>query len=370
MLIVAWPSFAADLNGYTAKYECKAGGAYCNVDVEGLTTHACDTTITTADSAATIDTKLNTNRFVCIQNGDYTSKGTFIITSSGTSTAYKVLRYTRASDNDDDPWNQSTANRAVLHSIDLTGSNYWIIHRITIDRNETTPGGGGRVGIQLGRQSTTSEYNIISRVLIQKLDATGVSMDAWSRGDVVQNSVIRSLVPYPNSQWTEHMCVDINTSTDAYVVNNELYDCDKGVSAGDGSSPDGDIIENNDIYLSLAGRTDCNGNYSTTGECSGNMESGISLKNSGSKGNPTQIIHNRIWGCRWGDAAVSQSGDCPLISISANSQGGSSKYTVVKNNILFDSDLGIWNYHGTGTTPANPNHDSFIGNLIYDIRRS
>ena len=40
MLFVAWPSFAADPNGYTAQYECRAGGQYCNVDVTALGSRA------------------------------------------------------------------------------------------------------------------------------------------------------------------------------------------------------------------------------------------------------------------------------------------------------------------------------------------
>jgi hypothetical protein len=358
---------AADINGYTAQYECRAGNPNCDVDVVGLTNRNCDQTISPSTPWSSINWS---NKTICIAAGDHRSKGTLTIpaSASGSSGNYRVLRYFRSGDNNDEPWNQSAADRAVLHSINLTGTNYWIIHRLTIDRNETRPAGSGALGIKLGDDAVASEYNIINRVLIQKLDATGVAIDRQSRGDVVQNSVIRTLVPYPNDQWVEHMCIDINHSTNAYIVNNELYDCDKGVSAGDGSFADGAIVENNDIYLSLAGRTDCNGNYTSIGECSGYMENGISLKSSGSRGNPTQIIHNRMWGCRWGDSTVSQSGDCALISISANAQGGSSTYTVVKNNVLFDSDLGIWNYHGTGTAPANPHHNSFIGNLIYDIR--
>ena len=367
---VAWPSIAADLNGYTAQYECRAGGPKCNVDVVTLTNTACDTTITTADSMSTITSKMANNRFICVQNGNYVSKGRWDLPNSGTAGARKVLRYTRIGDSDDEPWNQSEENRAILHSIYTLGKNYWIIHRITIDRNETTPGGGITAGILLGDgfNNIKSENHIVNRVLIQEINGTGVVTGAGSAYNVVQNSVIRKMVPYPQSTGTELMCVELGRSVNTYIVNNELYDCDKGVSAGDGSFTEGDIIENNDIYLSLAGRTDCNGNYTPNGECSGYMESGISLKSSGSQGNPTQIVHNRIWGCRWADGNVTQGGDCPLISISANSQGGSADYTIVKNNILFDAELGIWNYHGTGTAPANPDHVSIIGNLIYDIR--
>ena len=37
LFFVAWPSFAADPNGYIAQYECRAGNPNCDVDVVGLT---------------------------------------------------------------------------------------------------------------------------------------------------------------------------------------------------------------------------------------------------------------------------------------------------------------------------------------------
>ena len=167
MFFVAWPTHAADLNGYNALYECRAGGPNCNVDVATLTNTACDTTITTADSMATITSKLANNRFICVQNGNYVSKGRWELPNRGTAGARKVLRYTRTGDNDDEPWNQSEANRAILHSIYTPGTNYWILHRLTIDRNQTTTGGGFIAGILLGDgfNNIKSENHIVNRVV-------------------------------------------------------------------------------------------------------------------------------------------------------------------------------------------------------------
>ena len=68
MFMAAWPSFAADRNGYTAQYECRAGGPNCNVDVATYVAHACDQTITSADSAATISSKISTTAATPVPN--------------------------------------------------------------------------------------------------------------------------------------------------------------------------------------------------------------------------------------------------------------------------------------------------------------
>src|SRR3990167_1982438 len=135
LLLFSSNVFAADLNGYTALYECKAGGANCNVDVVTYTIAACAQTITTADSAATINTKLNTGSSpICLTNGDYTGKGTLTLSANGTSGARRVLRYTRSGDDDDEPWNQSGANQAQVSKLDITG-DFWIVHRVTWPSN-------------------------------------------------------------------------------------------------------------------------------------------------------------------------------------------------------------------------------------------
>ena len=139
MFFVVWPSFAADLNGYTAQYECRAGGAYCNVDVASLGNRACDQTIKASTPWSSINWSNNT---ICIEAGDHTSKGTLTIPSSasGKPGNYKVLRYYRAGDSDDEPWKQSGANRAILQNIDVQGG-YWIIHRISFDPDKASVGG-------------------------------------------------------------------------------------------------------------------------------------------------------------------------------------------------------------------------------------
>jgi hypothetical protein len=360
LFLVAWPSFAADLNGYTTQYECRAGGTNCNVDVASLARQSCQQTISTSMSWSSINWS---NNVICIEAGDHTAKGTLTLGSSGTSGTRKVLRYTRTNDNDDEPWNQGN-NQAKIKAMDTNGNDYWIVQRITIDPNTS----GSTVGLN---SSAGSSYNIFNRMLIQRTNAEAVVIDGdfasptASTNNTLQNSVIRSTVPSTGAY--ESQCVTIGSTANTHLVNNEEYDCNKGSHIPGNTSTEGVVIENSDIYVSPDGRTDCNGNYTPTGNCS-RMEALISWKSGGTSGNPNKIIHNRLWGGRYSDGNLIQAGDMPDISISNQDINGEQNpnagadYVLVQNNIIFDSELGIMNYWD------GPDHNSVIGNILYDLK--
>lgn len=351
MFFVAWPSFAADLNGYTALYECRAGGPNCNVDVVGLTQQACQQTITTATTPTTNWTALNqSNNVICIQEGDHTGRGTLTLTSSGTSGTRKILRYTRASDNDDEPWNQGV--RAKIEAIRLQG-NYWIVHRLTFDAD------GANISNLI-----SGEHNILNRILSQNFGVTMLHIwntAAPSTNNTIQNSVARQTGKVPN---IDAHCTNIAySSSNAHIVNNEIYDC-----AGDGFQSStagglaGIIIENNDIYQTTAMYTDGNGNLSPSGNYSAG-ENAIDLKVGGTAASPIQLIHNRIWGFRPTDTSVGSSGSAGDAVAFHMPPGDSTlnSYGLIQNNIIFDSPWGI------GSPNGSPTNYSIIGNIVWNI---
>ena len=69
------------------------------------------------------------------------------------------------------------------------------------------------------------------------------------------------------------------------------------VDASKGSRYPGTLIANNDVYLTSARYTDCNGKQNPLGQCAA-AESGIALKTGGVKSNRVNVIDNRIWGFR------------------------------------------------------------------------
>jgi len=366
LFLVAWPSFAADQNGYTAQYECKSGGTNCNVDVVTYTTAACAQTITTADTLSQINTKLNTGSSpICITNGDYSAKGTITLTTSGTFGARRVMRYIRASDNDDEPWNQSGANQAKMPKIEISGASYWIFHRLTWDGVDAVVinflSSGGSVGTIFNRiyltGITENPKSVVGAIMVRE----GNNGTA-SAPHVIQNSVARNFIPAVD---VEVDFVEVHANF-VWVVNNEVYNVSKGFFTQGGSSTlaQGSVVENNDIYATPAFYTDCSGNLDVNGTCMLGRTF-ISMKRGGTATNPVRIIHNRLWGHRKTDHTVCCTATSwHMIGTSNDSvdDPNNAPYVLVQNNILMDGEIALH------SSRDGPHHNSYVGNLVYNIR--
>ena len=349
---------AADLNGYNARYECRAGGPVCNVDVTALTTKPCDQVITTSTTPTNDWSAIDwSNNVICIGPGDHTPRGTLRLAVGGSSGAYKVLRYYTSGDTNDEPWNQPAGNRARLRQIDTNGKGGWIIHRLTFED------GTGDAQLRVLNSSNI----IVSHSYFTNMDvaAIGISRsDSGSaNGNVIQNSVIE------NGQHRRNLDVigiDICNATNTRIVNNEIRnpgshhiqisECAFGTA--------GTAIENNDLYFGSDVYTNCSGSFTPTGPCAAG-EAILSFKDSGTPSNPVVVLHNRIWGARYNDQNVC----CTGASGSAISPVGGgttdSHWYLFQNNIIADSQNAFeWTTWGGGSAI---NH-SVIGNLIYDIQ--
>ncbi|BAU48109.1 hypothetical protein SVA_1547 [Sulfurifustis variabilis] len=353
LLLLAAPLgvHAADRNGYTALYECRAGGTQCNVDVESLGTRACDQIITPSMAWSSINWSNNT---ICIANGDHTGKGRLTVQGSGTSSNYKVLRYYRGDDNNDEPWSQSDGNKAKIQGLNVTGS-HWVIHRLTFPASSVGP--SPRI-----QSDSNSGNQVFNRLLVEGGPGIGVLYYGYSQNCnagsgynniTVQNSVFRSLDPigYPN----ESVAVDLQCGNNLRAVNNEIYDwvshpIQLGHNVSDANQPDrsGIVVENNDLYVSPARHTQ--------GGARAIAESPLSIKIDGTASSPVQVIHNRIWGSRYTD-----------MNYCCNGEGGYgitlydyANYILIKNNIIFENQIGVSNV---------ARQTSFVGNLFYKIQR-
>lgn len=352
-------AIAADNNGYVAQYECRAGSSACNVDIAALARRACDQIITSStaptNSWAAIDWNNDT---ICVGPGDHRSRGPLYLTVSGSNTSRKIIRSTDATP----PWRLSAADRARLSRVEFNGADNWVVHGLAIDDTINFP------GVYFTPDSGAT-YNILDHVLIQGHDNSLVHFMWGNRGNRLQNSVVRSSRPSSN----ENNCVAIGGSPDTWITNNEIYDCNKAISAGSGVwSIPGTKIENNDLYVSPNVYTDCRGNYTPNNpqsQCAAN-EAVISLKAGGTSTDLVHITHNRMWGARSGDSAVLggvNGGEAPTISVSndmPNNPGyPGADYLLIANNVIWDTQVGIGNWWGT------PDHFSVIGNIFFDIKR-
>lgn len=347
-------SLAADANGYTAQYECRAGNPNCNVDVAGLGNRACDQTITPSIPWSAIDWSNDT---ICIAAGDHTAKGTLTLGSSGTAPSPKVLRYYRPSDNNDEPWQQGS-NQARIRKLEIGNAKYWVIQRLTF--SDTT----GDSNIKLFNASNS----ILNRIYIYG-SGSPVLVDISrqdnnvSDSNTIQNSVMVDATPTPG---TDIIGLSVCNATNTRIVNNEIRntgshnvqvaECALGVA--------GTIIENNDLYVSPTYYTDCSGSLTPSGNCAAS-EAILSFKDSGSQNNPVRVIHNRIWGTRHNDSAVG--GDGASGSAISPVGGGTtdSRWYLFQNNIIADSQNAFeWTTWGG----ASAYNHSVVGNLIYGIQ--
>ncbi len=352
---------AADQNGYTAIYECRAGGPICNIDVAALGAKSCDQIITPATAPTNDWSAINwSNNVICIAAGDHSARGTLSLKASGSNAVRKVLRYYRDGDSNDEAWNQS--NKARISAINFSGQDYWLIHRITVDAGGATPS-GSEAAVFL---STGSDNNILNRMLVQNSRSSliGGEWRSPTYNNVVQNSVIRSSVPIYEG---EPDCIDPYQGQGWYIVNNEAYDCHKVFSIGAGVDDNrGMVLENNDFYVSTARYTNCQGGYNGTGPCS-TSEAVMSIKSGGKPDAIVRHVHNRIWGGRTGDGSlIGPSNACNGSAITL-SRGElltqPASWLLFQNNIVMDSQQGIGGYWGPDK------NDSIVGNIVYRIRQ-
>ena len=353
----ALPSFAADQNGYTAQYECRAGAPYCNVNVAALGARSCDQIIAPSTPWSSINWSNNT---ICISAGDHTSKGTLEIpaSSNGSAGNYKVLRYYRDNDNGDEPWNQ--AEQARLYKLITRGSHYWVVHRLTFPGVNSSP--GERVMPSVGSGATSNNL-IFNQLLIEGSGNSGAAYSGFNidcnqstnfHDIILQNSVVRGFYGAYN---TAPLAVWLQCGNNIRAVGNEIYDWSEHViQAGHNGAPtmSGLVIENNDLYFTPA-------IYSSDGRAKG--ENLVALKLSGTSQSPARVIQNRFWGARetnTNECCIGGGGGGALI-VNGRLDGGN-RYILIKNNTITE------NQHGISWINGNNQRGSIVGNLLYRIR--
>lgn len=359
LLLSVSPAVAADANGYTAQYECRADGPNCSTDVPTLVGQSCQQTITASTPWSSINWS---NNVICIEAGDHSSKGALTIRASGTASNRKILRYVRQSDNGDDPWRQSSGNRATIKRIVLDGASYWILHRLTVD------GGGAVQEAVKFLDSSGASNNVLSRILVENSGDNLVAVSGQGNdNNTIQNSVLRKCVVAPG---LDSSAVSLSgNARNTSIVNSEIYDCVKGIYTSEHGAA-GTVIENNDIYLSPDMRTNCSGGYTPNGGCAAG-EVLVGMKSGGTPDNIVRIVNNRMWGMRATDTSVCCAGggaQGDAVGLDSNGSGANpstqgAKYTLVQNNIIMDSQHGITSYW------SGVRNNSIIGNILYDIRR-
>ncbi|MDH3692489.1 MAG: right-handed parallel beta-helix repeat-containing protein, partial [Gammaproteobacteria bacterium] len=335
-------AFAADANGYEARYEFPVGSA-----------PACQQTITVMDPWSAINWNADV---ICIAPGDHRSKGPLTLNSSGTATKKKWLRL--AGSDSIHPVKQQFSQMAILARLTAADKQHWIVDRLTFYPL------GGTEAIHFGN----CDYCIVNRVLIdgqhtndnllvRYKHVSGGGSGKYTEHSALQNSVIRNTGKVAGKDVT---CLNFG-GTDNRIVNNEIYNCGgDGIVFNIGNYPLQTKVENNDIYQTSDYLIGCDGNPGTTCNCG---EDGIDIKNNDTTdpANALVIIHNRIWGWRRTYSSCSGTGgDGFAINVGDVEP---KRFVVVKNNIIESVSNGV-------NLRSNTSDWLVIGNLLYDVNHA
>lgn len=349
LLAAVAPVEAADINGYSATYEAAVSNP-----------PDCDIIIRSSGDSGWATLNNPSYRVICLAAGDYSSRGKIVLRASGTSSQKRWLRHVTSSAK---PWRQPEVERAKLAGVVLEGgASHWIIHGITVDPDYADSGDGT---IQFTQSSNVNNV-IIDSVLIENgASANLVYLGRDVHHNWIQNSVLRNC---RIRKGFDAGGVGMFGAKNNYIVNNEIYGCVKAIYISEHLAK-GTVIENNDLYTPTTLYSDCNGRYNGSGPCSA-TESIIGTKNGGTAAEPVRMLHNRIWGNRKTDTSLccnsGGSGSLAFIggqNATADPATTGAKYTLFMNNVLMDSQIGIGSWWG-GT-----HNNSYIGNLIYNVRR-
>ena len=350
-------AYAADPNGYSARFECRSGGPVCNLDIANVAAKPCDQIISSSTSPTNNWNAIDwSNSVICIAPGDHTARGTLTIGASGSPGSFKVLRYYRDGDNDDEPWSQLSQDRARLSALDTNAERYWIIHRVSF---QDSPGGP-----QLNIRDSSNI--IVSRSYFSNMDNSAIAI-VGSRTSADSNSVQNSVIQDGQHKRNfDVIGIDICNSTNSRIVNNEIRNPGSHhIQISEcGLGAQGTVVENNDLYFSSAVYTNCGGSFTASGPCAAG-EAILSFKDSGTSANPVRVIHNRIWGARVNDLNVCCTGASGSAISPVGGGATDSRWYLFQNNIVADSQNAFeWTTWGGGSVF---NH-SVVGNLIYDIQ--
>jgi hypothetical protein len=302
----------------------------------------------------------NQYRIFCVTPGTYEK---IVLTRNGDSSNERYIRYYNPGlsnpNNYASPWKQTTGERAILLAIDVEAS-HWIIDGITIESS---------LYYRLVDIKNNAEHVVFNDVLMQ--GGRQILDIRTGKYYVIQNSVLRNSQKVPSS---DSHCIIISRAKHTKILNNEIYNCAadgihiyNGGEANIGNpewSPEGTIIEGNEIYITPEMYADCEtGALNPNGNCAC-AENAIDIKVTTKKDNPqeediTQVRNNIMYGFR--DAT-------PKCACTGGSGGALAihhpgvSHLLIENNVIFNSA------HGLGIGKSGPKNISFRNNLFYDIR--
>jgi len=291
----------------------------------------------------------------CVLPGIYTDATVITLTRSGTINQKRWIRWydpLHPLDKETHPVQMPNKQQAVIKQLFVGDYKkrapvaHWVIDRLVIRGSEGANWIGGG-----------STNNILNRLLIEEGKTSYVVFDD-AKENVLQNSVLRDT---PHKANTDYSLIYFSKNEGTRIVNNELYNATaSGVQQGP-LSLSNQTVYGNEFYVTSDRYTNCNGAFDPKGKCSC-TEIGIVLKGPALPDKSFRIEKNIFWGFRPTDTKCGGTGS-PGQAIDLGSADNPTSNVLIKDNIIYDSGLGI--YLGRYV-----NNVSVIGNVFYDISGS
>lgn len=309
----------ADANGYTALFEFDSSGVY---------DEAATATITTADSLSTIHSKIDNNDIIDVAGGDFTNKGVWSFSSSGSSSSNrKIIRAQGSS-----VLNPFFGSTAKIAGAEIEGDNL-LIHRLDFDREY---GGGNNNVVQISGSSNVCLDNV--RVHGATGNGRNVKVDSDFSNVHLQNGIIDDTLIVVGQ---EADALTIESGTGFYLVNQDIFNTAKGMECKTGLGTV--VVENNDFHVDYSQRSDGSGNYDINGTHMAAKTTGISNKCPGGSGTLHIQFKNRIWGGRRTDKNLCgiTTGQGGPFTLSYQNASNPTTYMKILQNIVCDMQDGI-----------------------------
>ena len=291
-------------------------------------------------------------RVFCVAPGDYSDVGTIRLQADGEPGKERWIRFYDPLDPSDDrhPAQRADTERAIIETLHFDDASHWIVHGITVTGQWTVV-----------RLNEGSQHNVLDRLLVE---TAAVWLGHGAHHNTLQHSVVRNA---PLTPEVDRVCVVLSGSNDGAdveihgtrIVSNEIYDCTDSIQLyrpDESNAIDfGDTVsDDNDMYLTPAIYSDCNGTMDEQGDCAC-AENAVDIKAAGTgPDNIVQVSNNRMWGFKPTDTACGGTGSGGTASVVHMT----SRYTLHQGNVIWDSPAGV--------TVLNDHH-SVIDNVIVQI---
>jgi len=310
----------------------------------------------------------NTKRIICVTPGDYRSRGTIIIMSSGTKELPRYLVYydpellqTEAVKH---PVYQQQKKRVILSGLRFNYAKHWVVDGISLKPVSGKSGSLINFPAGLAARSVT-----LKNLLIEGGGggAGQIYIGSTNNNITIVGNVLRNSKPIAKK---DSHCIKINAAKNIIISQNEIYNCaGDGIQVSHDGSP-GTKIMNNDIYITTDLYSDCKGTLTTKGACAC-AENAIDIKGATAADEPApssewlMISDNRMWGFKRTDISCGGTGDAGSAIVIHYDP---SDYIMIENNVIHHSQHGITvSTHNKGLSSDGTDHVSIINNTIYSI---